>query len=512
MSLFRALAVLLVLGIACAASSLSFLQSEGVTPRALAPYILKRTSGHNELIEGAGRFTSSNLLRLDRGAGGPYVPPALTLGAQPQAAPALPGPQRLVASSEEAWRAIAGAVPGDVITLLPGEYALRATVYTRRAGTAGAPIIVRAAQPGTVRIDITTGEGFKVTAPYWQFENLELRGTCRYQDSCDHAFHVVGSAHHFVARNNTIRDFNAHFKINGERGAFPDHGLIEANTLGNARPRQTSHPVTPIDLVGASDWHIRANLIHDFVKSGGNGVSYGAFAKGGAARTVFERNVVLCEAALAGQPGQRIGLSFGGGGTGKSYCRDRRCITEHDGGIMRANLVAGCSDVGIYLNSAANTLLVENTLLDTAGVQVRFPTSGATLEGNLVDGPLRADEGGVLRAGDNLVTPLWQLYLGWHRQRSLFVDAARLDLRWRDETPRYAAREPHTDLCGTARAPQRAYGAFDDMAPCLRHDGRHSTGMIEWEDPLQNKKNERPYKQNQNAVRDTFDAKVSVLN
>ena len=465
------LAVPLVLGAAGAAASLSFLQSEGVTPRALAPYILKRTSGHNDLIEGAGRFASSTLLRLDRGTGGPYVPPALTLGAQPQAALTPAGTQRLVASSEEAWRAIASAVPGDIITLLPGEYALRATVYASRAGTASAPIVVRAAQPGTVRIDMAASEGFKVTAPYWQFENLELRGACRYQDSCDHAFHVVGSAHHFIARNNTIRDFNAHFKINGERGAFPDHGLIEANTLGNAGPRQTSHPVTPIDLVGASDWIIRANLIHDFVKSGGNRVSYGAFAKGGAERTVFERNVVLCEAALAGQPGQRIGLSFGGGGTGKRYCRDGRCITEHDSGTMRANLVAGCSDVGIYLNSAANTQLVENTVLDTAGVQVRYPTSGATLEGNLVDGPLRADEGGILRDGNNLTTPVWQLYLGRHPQRSLFTDAARLDLRWRDGVRRLAAGAPGTDLCGTTRTTQRAYGAFDNFAPCLRHVG-----------------------------------------
>lgn len=473
MTPFTVLAVPLVLAAAGAVAGLSYLQSEGVTPRALAPYILKRTSGHGSLVVGAGRFVSDALLRLDRGNVAPYLPPALTLGAQPVGPAAPAGNERPVASSEQAWRAIADAAPGDIITLLPGDYALRRTVYASRPGTADAPIVVRAARPGTVRIAVAAREGLTVKAPYWRFENLDLRGACQYDDNCDHAFHVVGKAHHFVARNNTLRDFNAHFKINGERGAFPDHGLIEANTLSNAAPRRTAHPVTPIDLVAASDWTIRANLIYDFVKRGGDGISYGAFAKGGAERTVFERNVVLCEAVLAGQPGKRVGLSFGGGGTGKPYCRDGRCITEHAGGSMRANLVSGCSDVGIYLNSAADTQLLHNTVLDTAGVQVRYATSSARLEGNLVDGPLRADEGGVLRALDNLATPIWQLYLGRHPQRSLFADPARLDLRWRDGAPQRAGSAPGVvDACADIPGPGAAYGAFKDFRSCLRANAR----------------------------------------
>jgi parallel beta-helix repeat protein len=471
MKWMTALAVPLVLAVAAGAAGVSFLQSEGVTPRALAPYILKRTGGHNSLIEGAGRALSSTLLALDRGQVTPYVPPALRIGAQPESAPAPAGRERLVASIEEARRALADAAPGDVITFLPGEYALRATVAANRPGTAAAPIVVRAARPGTVTIAVAVGEGFNVSAPYWHFENLSLRGACAQDEYCDHAFHVVGDAHHFVARNNTMRDFNAHFKINGDRRGFPDHGLIEANTLANAAPRKTSRPVTPIDLVAASDWTIRSNLIQDFVKAWGDRTSYGAFAKGAAERTVFERNVVLCEAALAGQPGQRIGLSFGGGGTGKPYCRDARCITEHSGGIMRANLVHGCSDAGIYLNSAAGTQLTDNTVLDTAGVQVRFPTSSASLEGNLVDGPLRADEGGVLRGEHNLATPVWQLYVGRHPQRTLFAHPAGLDLRWRDGSPRRDATAPGSGLCDMNRDRQRAYGAFDNFVQCRRDAG-----------------------------------------
>lgn len=462
-----ALALLALLALAAAAAGLAYLQAHGATPRALSPYLLRRTSGHNGLVEGAGRFAAAVLLRLDRGQEPDYEMPPLALGAQPGAPATAAGNERLVGSVEEARRAMSGAMPGDLITFLPGAYAVNSTLFASRPGLETAPIVVRAKQAGTVTLAIDTAEGFTVTAPYWRFENLDIRGACRYDDNCQHAFHVVGRAHHFVARNNTVRDFNAHFKINGQKGAFPDFGLVEANTLSNGGARRTSRPVTPIDLVGASDWTVRANLIRDFVKRGGDGTSYGAFAKGGARRTVFERNVVLCEQALRGKPGKRIGLSFGGGGTGKRYCRDRQCITEHDDGLMRANLVAGCSDVGIYLNSAAGTRLVDNTLLDTAGVQVRFPQSGATIEGNLVDGPIRSDEGGVLRLGDNLATPIWQLYLGRHAQRGLFADALRFDLRWRDEAARYQGSAADVDLCGQPRVARRVYGAFDDFRPCL---------------------------------------------
>jgi hypothetical protein len=475
MKLITVLAVPLVLAVAAGAAGLAYLQSEGVTPRALAPYILKRTSGHNSVIESTGRFAAAMLLHLDRGDLAPYVPPALILGAQPDSPAAPAGNERLVATSEEAWRAITNAAAGDVITLLPGDYVLRQTVYARGPGRASAPVAVRAARPGTVRIAVSAREGFSVSAPYWRFENLDLQGTCTSHSHCEHAFHVVGDGHHFLARNNTIRNFNAHFKINGANGTFPDHGVIESNTLNNSAPRQTPFPVTPIDLVGASDWTIRANLIHDFIKAEGDRVSYGAFAKGGAERTVFERNVVLCEAVLAGQPGQRVGLSFGGGATGKAYCRDRRCITEHEGGIMRANLVAGCSDVGIYLNSAAGASIVDNTLLDTAGIQARFPTSSATLEGNLIDGPLREDEGGVLRPGDNLSTDIKWMYLGRHPQRTLFADPAQLALGWRAGTVMRPEQErgapgsgAGSDLCNPTGGPRRAYGAFEDFATCLR--------------------------------------------
>lgn len=464
------LAIPLALAAAAAAATALFLQSRGVTPRALAPYVEKRTSGHNDTIVGTGKWAGAALLRLDRGeaAPGPIAAPP-GIGAQGTLAPAPAGSVHIVSGMPELRMAVAAAVPGDVITLLPGVYRIeRTSVAANRPGTAGANIVLRAQEAGSVMIEVDAAVGFAVTAPYWRFENLAIRGVCKQHEFCEHAFHVVGKAEHFAALNNTIVDFNAHFKINGAGGAFPDHGRIEGNTLRNESVRNTDNPVTPIDIVAASHWSVRRNLIADFIKGRGDRISYGAFAKGAGSGNLFEQNAVLCEARLRGAPGQRVGLSLGGGGTGKPYCRDSRCIVEQEQGVLRSNLVASCSDDGIYLNNAARSQLVHNTLIDTAGVNVRFAGSSADIEGNLVDGGIRSTEGAVLRLHDNRSTSIAMLYAGYHPVRSLFRDAAGFDLSWKEGAPRRSADTLAPDLCGGKRPVAPAYGAFEDIAGCMQ--------------------------------------------
>ena len=280
---------------------------------------------------------------------------------------------------------------------------------------------------------------------------------------------MVGKATHFVLRNSTLIDFNAHIKINGERGRFPDDGLIESNTITNTAARQTEDSVTSIDLVGASGWLIRANVITDFVKAQGNRISFGAFAKGGGSNNRFERNVVVCEMRLRGAAGWRVGLSLGGGGTGPEFCRDGRCITEQEGSIIDSNLIASCSDDGIYLNRAAMSQVAHNTVMDTGGISVRFAESSADLDGNLVDGVVRSRDGAAIHGSDNLSTGLAWLYLGQHPQRALFRDASTLDFTWRAGAPRRQANavSTTTDLCGAARPPHPAYGAFEHFVACI---------------------------------------------
>jgi parallel beta-helix repeat protein len=455
--------------VAAAAGAAWYLQQKGVTPRALAPYVERRSLGHNPTIERIGRELSALLQRLDRGADRAPGPLPAALGAQAASTPAPGGRVVLVGTAAEARQAFSTALPGDVITFLPGTYRfdMRAPEAVR-PGAPGAPVTVRAIAPGSALIEMNAVEGFLVTAPYWTFENLTIRGVCGDHASCEHAFHVVGNGHSFAALNNTISDFNAHFKINGDGKAFPDRGRIDGNTLTNASVRATSNPVTPIDIVAASGWRIRRNIISDFIKGGGDGISYGAFAKGGGSDNLFEQNAVLCEHKLQGQPGQRVGLSLGGGGTGKDYCRDLRCITEQDRSELRNNLVASCSDAGIYLNRAAASVLAHNSVIDTAGVQLRSAETSARAEGNLVDGAFDVRGGALLTGADNLDTPLAYAYAGYHPQRRLFASSAAFDFTWDGGAPRRAdAGGPERDLCGSVRMQPPAYGAIEDFRACM---------------------------------------------
>ncbi len=443
-------------------------------PRSVAARLDAIDAHRHPSWTGVAAWSADALRALDRDAVVRALPlGASTLGAQPTPAGA-PGDGRravAVASVDGLRRAFETAAAGDAIVLAPGVYRIDGRgLSASTPGTALAPIVVRAAMPGTVAIEVDVREGVNVSAPYWTFENLTLRGVCADHDRCEHAFHVVAGATHFVARNNTVVDFNAHFKINGQDGLQPDHGSIDANTLSATGPRETDNPVTDIDLVAASGWTIRGNRIADFVKARGNRTSYGAFVKGGGSGNRFERNVVVCEDRLRGHAGARVGLSLGGGGTSTDSCRDGRCITEQEGGVIDSNLVAACSDDGIYLNRAATSVVVHNTLVDTGGIVVRFPDSSAVVEGNLVDGVVRSRDGGALHAADDRDTGLAELYLGRHPVRELFVDAAALDLRWRDAVPRRAgavATPPSArDLCGAPRPARPAYGAFEDFARC----------------------------------------------
>lgn len=439
-------------------------------PRALSVYIERRTAQHRPWVSRTGAWAARMLIGLDRGTTQASVGLASRMGAQTTRMP-LPtvGARRVVtvASPEAALAAFNSALAGDVITLMPGTYRFRASIAITRPGATDAGIFVRAARAGKVFIEVESSEGFVVSAPYWRFENLTIRGTCARQADCEHAFHVVGGGHDFLARNNTLIDFNAQVKVNGQDGRFPDTGRLENNTLVNRTVRRTDNAVTPIDLVAVSRWIIRGNLIADFVKSGGDGISYGAYAKGGGSDNRFERNAVLCEHLLRGFPGQRVGLSIGGGGTGPDYCRDGECIFEQEGGIVDSNLVAGCSDDGIYVNRGARSLIRHNTLIDTAGIVVRFPESGALVEGNLVDGAIRGRDGAALHADDNLTTGVFALYFGRHPQRLLFRDADALDLAWAGDPPRHASSGASSpDLCGATRPSRPVYGAVESITGC----------------------------------------------
>lgn len=101
---------------------------------------------------------------------------------------------------------------------------------------------------------------------------------------------------------------------------------------------------------------------------------------------------------------------------------------------------------------------------------VRFAASSADIEGNLVDGAIRARDGGVVRARDNVDTSIMAAYAGSHAARDLFTGWSVASLEWAGEPLRRkapaAASAP--DLCGRARPAVAAYGAFEALAACRR--------------------------------------------
>jgi hypothetical protein len=460
--------VVVIIAVA-AGSYLAFASRMPVPPRILAPVIEQRAAGHNATIVATGTRLRSLVEGLDARMEGTIDLAQFRVGAQPERThprhTAIA--RREVSGTEQLRRALETAQPGDDIVLLPGTYSIASTMEMRRSGLPDRRITVRAERLNDARLEINATEGFLVAAPYWTFRNLHIRGTCAQDEHCEHAFHVTGAASHFELANSVVEDFNAHLKINGIDGRFPDHGLIENNILRNRTGRQTSKPVTLVDLVAASEWRVQGNIIANFIKAGGDGVSYGLFAKGAGEGNRFERNIILCETGAASSTGQRVGMSFGGGGTAAKYCRDGRCLMEQENSSMVANLIARCSDVGIYVNRAAGIRIQHNTLLDTAGVQVRHPESAAYLSGNLIDGPVASRDDGIIHAADNIDTGMVMLYTGRHPVRELFNNAGTMDLAWR-EKPRGSAAENIPDLCGTSPGSRRIFGAFNDFAACRK--------------------------------------------
>lgn len=362
--------------------------------------------------------------------------------------------------------AINNAAPGHEIVLAPGTYTVVGNLLCDVAGTAGAPIVVRAATPRTALIRFDALEGFKISEPYWRFQGLDIEGICASDSNCEHAFHLFGAADFAVIRDNHVRDFNAQIKSNGDfvgpNFVFPDDVLVEGNRFYDSRERNTGNPVTKIDVVGGRRWVVRANLIADFEKNGGNFISYAAFLKGNSRDGLFERNLVLCERAFTG--GIRLGLSFGGGGTSPgSICEDGSCTPEHQNGIMRNNIIVNCpADVGIYLNAATNSRIQHNTLYNTTGIDVRFVASTADLRNNLLNGQIRNRDGGTSVQTGNLSQVSLANFATW------FQAPALADFRLLDGSA-------IVDL-GTA-APL----VVDDYCANARDDGQPDVGAVEYD-------------------------------
>lgn len=367
------------------------------SPQELIRYTLRRLEGHPKLEWALHPVLFSLQRHVER-----EPPGGLPTHGKGQQATSMPAPHGItqevrVDTPQDIREALLTATAGTRITVAPGLYPFSQKLRLRHAGEAEHPIVLTAAEPGSVVFEFRQVEGILVHQPHWVFENLRIHGVCARHDDCEHAFHVVGAARHTTIRNNMIRDFNAHIKVNGYADRWPDNGLVAHNTLYNLVPRDTTRSVTPIDLVGANGWRVQDNLIKDFAKANGNKVAFGIFMKGASENGRIERNLIVCSSTNISVPGIRVGLSFGGGGTDPRVCRQEGCNAfEHRHGVAANNVIAHCNDVGIDVNRATGIVLAHNTLINTTGIGARNAPADAALHANLVDGGLYARDGSLL--------------------------------------------------------------------------------------------------------------------
>src|SRR3546814_8189127 len=76
-----------------------------------------------------------------------------------------------------------------------------------------------------------------------------------------------------------------------------------------------------------------------------------------------------------------------------------------------------CSEAGIHLNKSADTLIHNNALIATQGIELLRASTDAMIVNNLLDGSIRAREGATYTATNNVVGS------------ALYFDAAGGDLR-----------------------------------------------------------------------------------
>jgi pectate lyase len=320
--------------------------------------------------------------------------------------------RELVTNVNEIVEALKTSQPGTSILIAPGVYRFEQPyIIVSAKGTLTEPILLHANKLGDVIFEMKSREGLLIKGGHWRIQNIIFRGAKDKNDSVDHAIHIIGDANNIHVLHNEFVNFNAHIKSNGYadkvgNSHFPDNVLIANNNFYNEWKRNTVVPVTPIDVVGGNNWTIENNFIADFANFGrkGRAVVYGAFMKGGGENGLFNNNVVNCSwrVPYTSAVDVRIGLSFGGGGTGKSFCQSEECIYEHKHGEMKNNTILNCSnDVSVYINKGQDISVHSNVMRNSLGIDVRFEGSRARVFNNYLDGRIKARDGAQIHYYDN---------------------------------------------------------------------------------------------------------------
>jgi len=323
------------------------------------------------------------------------------------------GPLVVVSTVAEFRAAVEAAVPGTVIELTDGTYYWNDNTTLQRF-TDKNNITVRS-QSGNRDAVVLQGDGinsgtefvFKLTrADYITIENLTMR------DVYWHCVQVNEGSDHFTVRNCVMWDAGEgpikSTVISGLNGPFSDYGLVEDCKIGFTTTGQRS-VVEGIDLIAGLGWVVRNTEFYNVIKV--PAPAYGCFAKAACIDTVIEN----CYAQNCD-----VSYSWGGGGSPVSLHR-LELPAEHYGGIMRNNIVhTTTGDVGMYINSAVDFKIYNNTLWTANGfssIDIRFALSTGDIVNNLCTDGYRLRDGALATVATNI----------WNADTSYFVNQPAAD-------------------------------------------------------------------------------------
>jgi hypothetical protein len=242
---------------------------------------------------------------------------------------------------------------GDTLTIAPGEYYVGTNLTVANSGTENAYIVIRALQKGTATLRASSGDQMVlINKRYLVFENLTFNGGL-----CAHCVHIQSGAGHLIFRNCIMYGTNDKAVKNSAltNAAVDDPGWQDYQLYENCEGYGGNSVASGMLNINGPDYlTVRGCYIHDYSGS----AYFAAFIKAGGANAIFENNLVK---------NVKVGISFGGGLTGAQW--HRRGEIEALNGIARNNVVVNASDKGLHCNKAQMCRFLNNTLVNTTGIQ-----------------------------------------------------------------------------------------------------------------------------------------------
>jgi hypothetical protein len=316
-----------------------------------------------------------------------------------------------VSTTKQLTTAINVSQPGDVIELADGVYQINTVngiVISDKSG-----LTIRS-QSGNRDAVILQGKGIDNSSTQFIFKLYRSP----FFTLCDltmkyvywHHIQINSGSHHFTLRNLVMLDAGeGPVKITspGGMGPFSDYGLIENSWLGFTS-YGTRDVVEGIDIIASVGTVVRnCEFYRIKLKDNPHDVGWGVFAKCNAQDTVIENNYF---------EDNDIAISFGNGGCPSDYARYGDATYQHRRGIIRNNIVNRTKDNAIYINSAKDFKIYNNTLWSTYNdggnsIDIRFNSNGKIFN-NITNQGYRLRNGGTATVGNNI----------WKAKSSIFRD------------------------------------------------------------------------------------------